>query len=63
MIFKRLLHARNRELEYFRIAQAALDVALNFGTWWRLSESGLSTAEAADVMVRALLAQRATVRR
>lgn len=44
-------------------AQAALDLALNFGTWRQLSMSGLSSAEAAEVMVRALFAQRATVRR
>jgi AcrR family transcriptional regulator len=44
-------------------ARAALDLALNFGTWQQLARSGLSTAAAADVMVRALLAQRATVRR
>jgi AcrR family transcriptional regulator len=44
-------------------AQAALELALNFGTWRQLSESGLSNAAAADVMVRSLLAQRATVRR
>ena len=44
-------------------AQAALDLALNFGTWRQLSGSGLSNAAAADVMVKALLAQRATVRR
>jgi hypothetical protein len=43
-------------------AQAALDLALNFATWRQLSEGGLSPA-AADVMVRSLLAQRATVRR
>ena len=44
-------------------ALAALDLALNFGTWQQLSRGGLSSAAAADVMVRALLAQRATVRR
>ena len=44
-------------------ALAALDLALNFGTWRQLAQSGLSTSAAADVMVRALLAQRATVRR
>lgn len=44
-------------------AQAALDLALSFGTWQQLSRSGLSSAAAADVMVQALLAQRATVRR
>jgi AcrR family transcriptional regulator len=44
-------------------ARAALDVALSFGTWRQLTHSGLSSAAAADVMVRALLAQRATVRR
>jgi AcrR family transcriptional regulator len=44
-------------------AQAMLDLALNFGTWQQLSRSGLSSAAAADVMVQALLAQRATVRR
>ena len=46
-----------------RKALAALDLALNFGTWQQLSRSGLTNAAAADVMVRALLAQRATVRR
>jgi AcrR family transcriptional regulator len=45
-----------------RKAQAALDLALSFATWRQLAESGLSSAEAADVMVQALLAQRATVR-
>jgi AcrR family transcriptional regulator len=44
-------------------ALATLDLALSFGTWRQLSSSGLSNAAAADVMVRALLAQRATVRR
>jgi AcrR family transcriptional regulator len=44
-------------------ALAALDLALSFGTWQQLSRSGLSSQAAADVMVRALLAQRATVRR
>jgi AcrR family transcriptional regulator len=46
-------------------ALAALDLALSFATWQQLSRSGLSNAAAADVMVRALLAQdqRATVRR
>jgi AcrR family transcriptional regulator len=42
---------------------AALDLALSFGTWRQLAGSGLSNAAAADVMVQALLAQRATVRR
>jgi AcrR family transcriptional regulator len=46
-----------------RKALAALDLALNFGTWEQLSRGGLSSPAAADVMVRALLAQRATVRR
>jgi AcrR family transcriptional regulator len=44
-------------------ALAALDLALSFGTWRQLSLSGLSNSDAAQVMVRALLAQRATVRR
>jgi AcrR family transcriptional regulator len=44
-------------------ALAALDLALSFGTWRQLAQSGLSNAAAADVMVRSLLAQRATVRR
>jgi AcrR family transcriptional regulator len=44
-------------------ALAALDLALSFGAWRQLSSSGLSNAAAAEVMVRALLAQRATVRR
>lgn len=44
-------------------AQAALDLALSFGTWQQLNRSGLSNSAAAEVMVRALLAQRATVRR
>ena len=44
-------------------AQAALDLALGFGTCQQLSRSGLSCSAAADVMVRTLLAQRATVRR
>jgi AcrR family transcriptional regulator len=38
-------------------ARAALELALDFRTWQRLSRSGLSSAAAADVMVRALLAQ------
>lgn len=44
-------------------AQAALDLALSFGTWRQLSQSGLSNRDAAEVMLLALLAQRATVRR
>lgn len=44
-------------------AQAMLDLALSFGTWRQLSQSGLSAASAADAMVHALLGQRATVRR
>jgi AcrR family transcriptional regulator len=43
--------------------RAALDLAIAFGTWQQLFRSGLSNAAAADVMVRSLLAQRATVRR
>jgi AcrR family transcriptional regulator len=38
-------------------ARAALDLALNFRTWECLSLSGLSSHAAADMMVRALLAQ------
>ena len=38
-------------------ALAALDLALAFGTWQQLTRSGLSSPGAADVMVRALLAQ------
>jgi AcrR family transcriptional regulator len=37
--------------------QATLQLALSFATWQQLSSSGLSNAAAADVMVRALLAQ------
>lgn len=44
-------------------ALAALDLALSFGTWQQLSRSGLSNSAATEVMTRALLAQRATVRR
>jgi AcrR family transcriptional regulator len=43
--------------------RAALNLALSFRTWQELFRSGLSNAAAADVMVQALLAQRATVRR
>ncbi len=46
-----------------RKAQAMLGLALNFGTWRQLFQSGLSSAAAADAVVQALLAQRATVRR
>ena len=35
--------------------QAALDLALDFRAWRRLRESGLDTAEAADLMARAVL--------
>jgi AcrR family transcriptional regulator len=38
-------------------ARATLDLALDFRTWQRLSRSGLSTAGAADAMVRSLRAQ------
>jgi AcrR family transcriptional regulator len=37
-----------------RPALAALDLALEFRTWQRLHASGLSSAEAADTMARAL---------
>jgi AcrR family transcriptional regulator len=40
-----------------RAARAALELALDFRTWQRLHRSGLSSAAAADAMVRALLAQ------
>ena len=43
---------------------ASVDFArLRLRTWRQLAQSGLSNSAAADVMVRALLAQRATVRR
>jgi AcrR family transcriptional regulator len=35
--------------------QAALDLALDFRTWRRLRESGLDTAEAAELMAEAVL--------
>jgi hypothetical protein len=46
-----------------KAALATLDLALNFSTWQQLASGGLSSSAAADAMVRALLAQRATVRR
>jgi AcrR family transcriptional regulator len=46
-----------------KAALATLDLALNFSTWQQLAGGGLSSSAAADAMARALLAQRATVRR
>jgi AcrR family transcriptional regulator len=39
-----------------KAARAMLDVALEFGTWQRLRQSGLSSEAAARTMVRAVLA-------
>jgi len=41
-----------------RRASAALDLALDFRAWQRLARAGLSPADAAETMTRAVLAQR-----